>query len=405
MKNKIIDFINNSVYVLLPFLLSIIMILNLFFHNINYACRKEFLFPNFILLAVSLSIYIIFAIFIELKNKSELLIFYRYKHINNCTVFLFIILLYISYNIYFLTGLDAGLIINNAKAIARGRAIDGGWNTEYYSRYPNNRLLLLLEIVLFKIDNLFLGDIDNHFILIFVQCILYAAAGNILYRVILEHNQSKKYAWLGWLNFCILLAVSGWVTLPYTDGMALLFPILILRLYQKKENSNKDKLKFLYWILISLLSYWGYEMKPTVLIIFISIIIEELLFGIKNFNKDKLIKSFLVSSAIIICFTISHSAFNAAFNVLGIKTNEDLNVGALHFFMMGLKNDRDGVWDGSDVDLSWSIKDKKILKQTQLQTIKQRLKDYGVVGFLRHTARKSLVIFNDGSFVSSPEYN
>ena len=84
-------------------------------------------------------------------------------------------------------------------------------NGIYYSSFPNQQFLLLVESWLFKLNNSF-GVIDTGeglMTLIIFQCILMTLTGNVLYRIIYDYLRSDGFAWLGWVTFGILVALSG----------------------------------------------------------------------------------------------------------------------------------------------------------------------------------------------------
>lgn len=397
MYKKIGNGLQKGIYILLSLMLGAILVLDLLFQNKDYKCRKEFLLPNIVLLILVFSVCVVISCIVYKKWEEVVRTDKRcFVFINVFSVVLFFILLYVSMNIYFLTDWDTGKVLDDARSLARREVIDG----TYYSRFPNQQLLLLIETVLLKINNWF-GVIDTNegvIMIIAFQCLIYSLAGNLLYRVIINYTSNKFYAWTGWVLFCFLLAISGWVTIPYTDAMSIAFPILILWCYQRKEQSDNGKKRMIWWILIAVLSYWGFKMKPTVLIMLIAIVIGEILYGIKKIDKKMLKKVGKTLAVMGICVVISMKVFQCAFNSTGVTINKELNTGALHMVMMGLNNDYDGVWNSNDVDLSLGIANKKERKEVQINTIKQRLSEYGFVSLLRHTARKSLVIFNDGTF-------
>ena len=392
-KEKIIHLVNKITFLLLTLMIGMILILNLLFQNKDYFCRKEFLLPNYVLLPLTLMAYCLVLTILnrfEILNKPN----NSWKIINLVSIGLFFVLVYISMNIYFSTGWDAGNVINGAKAVANGESIDG----TYYSQFPNQQMLLIIESVLFKFNNMF-GVIDSNngtMILIIVQCLIVAITGNVLYRVLSDFLHKQMYAWIGWGTFCILLALSGWITIPYTDGMSLFFPILILRCLQRKDAS--DKYKNFWWAAIAFLSYWGFKTKPTVLIISIAIVLAEGVYYSLKLNKNSIFSAIKVMAIIMVIYIASNTAFLLAIKSTGITINEELNSGVLHMMMMGLNNERDGVWYSDDVSLSLGITNKAERREAQINTIKQRLENYGLKGLLRHTARKSLVIFNDGTF-------
>ena len=405
---KISSVLEKAVYLFFAAMIAAILTLNIFFSNNNYACKKEFLLPNIVLLILALFVLsIICAAIWKLQKKHESMHKGKYRGINIASALLLFLLLYISLNIYFYSGWDAEGIFKNAKLIAQGQGEsinDSYYFSHYFSWFPNQHFVLMVEAVLLKINNRF-GVIDTNeglYFIIAFQCVLYALAGNVLYRMIDDYSSNRLFAWLGWIFFCLLVAVSGWVAIPYTDEMSLIFPVLILRCFQRKEAAN-EKQKLKWWIFISLLSYWGFKMKPTVLIMLIAILLGEALYGIRALDKSGLKKAIKVIVTVALCFIVSNSAFKCAFSKTKIVIHDELNTGVLHMMMMGLKNESDGIWNYDEVAFSTGIADKQERREAQIHIIKQRLADYGLKGLLRHTARKSLVIFNDGTFAWGKE--
>ena len=392
-KNKIIHWVCKIVFSLLMIMISIILVLNLVFQNKNYHCRKEFLLPNFMLLPLALMAYF-FVFYILNKFAVSDKPNDSWKKINAASFILFFLLVYISLNIYFSTGWDAGYVLYDAKTVANGGIVDG----TYYSQFPNQQMLLIIESALFKLNDMF-GVIDSEngmMILIIIQCLIVAVTGNLVYRVLNDFLHKPIFAWIGWGTFCILLGLSGWITIPYTDGMSLFYPILILRCFQRKESCDKNK--YGWWGTIVFLSYWGFKTKPTALIIFIAIIIVEGIYKIAELNKTNMISFAKIVTVSFIVLFVSNAIFKSALGTTGITVNRELDTGALHMIMMGLNDENDGVWAKKDAALSVGIANKSDRKEMQINVIKQRLEDYGLKGLLRHTARKSLVIFNDGTF-------
>lgn len=393
---KLADYIQKSIYIFFIVIICLILLVTIFFQNLNYMCRKEFLFSNIVLLIIALLFLLFVSVLLTIKNYTQThQMIHPYKAVNIASICLFIFLLYISLNIYFLSGWDVGKIISDAKNIINGERIE--YET-YYSQFPNQQLLLFLESVLFKIHQKFgVIDIKNGLmVLIAFQCILYCITGNVLYRILFDYLDSVFFAWLGYLLFCLLLAVSGWVTIPYTDGMSIFFPILILRCYQKIEHGTAHKI--LWWISIGILSYWGFKMKPTVLIVLIAIVLTEIINIISDFSREKIKNISMITAVLFICFLFSIPIFQIAIHSTGININKELDTGALHMIMLGLNNERDGFWNEADVNLSTNITNKTERKKAQMNIIMHRLNEYGLIGLLRHTARKTLVNFNDGSF-------
>lgn len=130
---------------------------------------------------------------------------------------------------YFQTGWDAGTVMKSAVILANGESLqDYNW---YYSVYPNNLVLLLLysnEIRLFR----WLHIVPS-FGIVLVQCLLSWASGLLLYGTTRNMLKDEKAAMAAWGLYVLLVGLSPWVSIPYSDSTALIFPIAILYLYTR----------------------------------------------------------------------------------------------------------------------------------------------------------------------------
>ena len=242
--------------------------------------------------------------------------------------------------------------------------------------------------------------------IVLFQCILFAATGRILYAVICDMFGNVYLAWVGWALYCLMFAISGWVVVPYTDALGVIFPVLIFRIYQVISEENRP-VRFAGWGAIVVLSYYGFKLKPMILVAAIAIVISELLNLVMEFDKSKAKKRLMdvvsVALIFIVIFAISSSLFTKAFARTGIVVDDSKNLGAMHMVMMGLNYGRDGSYLWNDVKMSKSIADPDERKAAQIQVIKERMDSYGFAGFMWHLARKAMVDFNDGSFAWGAE--
>lgn len=400
MRIKIEKILINCIFAIQSILTVGIVLVNLIYNAREYTCKKYFLLNEVWLLIIGMLI--IFGI-IRLGTHFNKKISCSEKTIRTASIILFLVQGYIFYNIYFATGWDAGWVVYQAHIIADG-ATDG-LDHFYFSRCPNNQMLVWVLSLIFRLNNNLFGifDIDNGLMFgILIQCLLTTIGGYLLYKVIKNCTNSELYSWMGWMLYVLLLGLSGWNVIIYTDMMGLIFPIAILRIYQTLKNDRKVYLK---WFMIVTLSFWGFKMKPTALIIFIAIVIVELVHLLDGFNREKAKKIVLLITISIMITVIYSNSFKCIIESTGLQINDEVDMGALHMVMMGLNPERDGVYYEPDVQLSIGIASKAERKAKQIEVIRQRLHDYGIVGFLEHLRNKSLVIFNDGSFAWGVEGN
>lgn len=393
---KISNFFTKCILAIYAFLWAGINILNLFFSSKDYIWKKTFLISNIQMIFMGgVAVACIIALSLIHKKKNFII---KNFNINTFTVMLFVVQIYIFYNIYFTNGWDPNYIYRNAEMISRGDFAElQHW---YFSMFPHNQGIVLLQSVLLRLNRLFgIWDLEGHFSLIAFQCFLTSLSGKLLYENLRLLNCSIKYSIIGWILYVILLGLSGWNIVTYTDITGLIFPILIFRLYLSIKNKKTVILK---WIGIIAISYLGSKIKPTVLIASIAIMISETIYFLYNleakqiFDRLKLFTKILLAGCI--CIFAFSNLFNTAIRTTGLSIDREKEMGALNWMMMGLNPVNDGAYYYEDQKLSTSIENKSERTKAQLEKIKERLFDYGFIGFAKHIGKKALINYNDGTF-------
>lgn len=397
--NKVVKGLTLLISLIFLGLWSGIIILNFFFSYTNYSCKKTFILPNILLLILGL---LLMSLMIGLISKFSRS--WKTPSINKLSVVLFLIQAYVFYNVQFHTnGWDPWEVYWNADLISKGQT-DGLANF-YFSSFPNNQFIVFIQSLILRVNRICgVLDKEGYMLMNLIQCTLCTLTGKLLFEIIEILTESKAYALTGWIFFVILLGLSGWNVVTYTDMMGLIFPTAILRTYLSLRNKRRIILK---WTLIFALVYWGFKMKPTAGIMMLAILIAEGIHIIgsikKSCVKEILTKSVKIFCAGVMSVVIYSTLFSVAINSTGLIIDKEANTGALHMVMMGMNPANDGVWYGDDVSLSQGITNKNERTKAQIGVIKQRLSDYGVKGFIRHMCKKSLIIFNDGTFAWGSE--
>lgn len=166
MTNKIEKILNISYISLMIMIYFIIMI----FQKINYYAKNDFIFSN-IFVFVFIFCIVGISIIIRKKYKNKTMKIKSYI-IASLVIFaiLFLLQLVLSYNSYFFTGWDAGVIRMNVEEFILNKKI---LSVDYYTRCPNNFLLTVLLILLRKIP--FVGS--HYFFTIAINCLLVSICG------------------------------------------------------------------------------------------------------------------------------------------------------------------------------------------------------------------------------------
>lgn len=311
------------------------------------------------------------------------------KSIAVCCVLLFVVQAYICYNIYFSTDWDCAIVTQNASNIANGLPID----SEYYSIYPNNLFITYFYALILSVNH-------DLFSIVLVQCFFSAIVAYLVYSVALELVKSKLTALFAFLFYCAYIGTSPWFSIPYSDATGILFPIAILRLWQLANRNKSVIKKGALYACIGILSFLGYHIKPQIIIVLIAIVILQLikLFFV-NLKQRTWREDAIKLGALALAFLLSTAAYNAFLSAQkDLQLDPQREYGISHFFMMGLNEERHGVWHEEDVAYSGSFATAEERAKGNWEKAIQRIKDYGVDGMLEHLTKKTLVNYGDGSF-------
>ena len=366
-----------GIYVLIVLVLDFVVDKNVKYYIQNCSNIKNvYLLPY-----IFMTIVVLFALYELLKQKELTLKKYCICLGIVSLVFLFIQLV-ISWNIYFYTGWDVDKVVSSAILLSQG----GMLQDNYFSMYPNNLFLTFIFSVVIRIGS-FVGISNGYFLCtcIGVVCINIAIyLGSITFYYL---SKSSGMSMVVYIMEVILIGCSPWMTIPYSDAIAILFVALILSAYVLPWG-KKEK-----WITIVLVSSVGYMIKPTVAISLIAILIFESLKDLKNLKNQ--LKVLLVLAAFILGFKMLGMISYAG---TGYIIDKEKSFSPFHYLMMGLNEETDGVFAQKDVFFSQNFGSYQERNHANLEVAIERVRDMGVKGYFEHLFHKCLIAYNDGTF-------
>ncbi len=273
----------------------------------------------------------------------------------------------------------------------------------YFLTYPNNILLAFLFRAANKAAG-FLG-ISNVWAVCIGVNLLFLDAGIVFGALCSKKLLPLKGYYLALGLLVAAVGLSPYLTVPYSDTVALPFPIAIfyfLLLY--REQTGTAKRCFLA-LLLGITTFAGYLIKPTVVLVWIAWGIWLLLQKHRRPAKQAVLQALCVVLAFVLGLGMVQGVQEFAKQVvLGEYNQEELfyenEIPMTYFLMMGLY-DEDGLfgaYHGEDVDATRAIAGKREKTEYHLTVIRQRLADYGVAGFLKHLYQKYVWITTDGTF-------
>lgn len=368
----------------------------------EYVCKKQFFISN-ICIMLLFALVCITCFFlkktISFRKLSGFILQYTDRIVIIVAVSFFFLQLYISYNIFFVTGWDSGAYVIPAARLVSQHAELGESINSYFSMYPNNLFLVNIYALILKVNEkvgIFCGE-DQLMSIVFCNCLISSLTCILIYKSG-KKITNVSYAFWGYLISLVLIALSPWGVICYSDSFVLFIPILILYVYISGIP--------VFWKTVSLLicGYIGYSIKPQAIICLIAVLIACILQIDRTMSKKKeYIQMFcgvVVSVLMITCMSYS---LNKIYEKEGFILDSQKKMGMTHFLMMGMNPDTLGVWNGEDVEISSECRTSQERTQKNLDVVRERLKSFGMGGYFKLLSQKMLTNFNDGTFAWGEE--
>lgn len=312
------------------------------------------------------------------------------KYIIPASLFLLAFQIYAVWNYYFFTGWDVyGVRMAVFDRIA-GEELDR-W---YFSMYPNNILLVCIFSYTYKLAS-FLG-LDLYttlFSMPLLQCFLSWLAGLFLWQCGKDLG-GRLCAWISYLFFSAIVLFSPWISVPYSDGTALLFPVGILWLYLRRPE--KKALHALRWVTLAAASYFALQIKPQAFIIFLAILLHEFVMVLEKRENVKELGKKLVF--FMVGFVLSAAFVQLLTGETRAQFDKESRFGPAHFLMMGMNDKSSGGYCEEDVFFSGSFETNASRDAANLREAGNRVKTMGLQGLLDLWRRKIERTFCDGTF-------
>ena len=354
----------NYIYLLLTTYILIVV----FFSNnkIYYSLRKPFVINNIILILIMI-IPLIFIIKKQINISDE-----KYKKILIIlSIITFILQIFLIYNTYFYTDWD----VKTLREIVMNNNVVKNY---YLTKYPNN-ILYVSILMFYKI----IPIIGKHYFPLLIFNAFIVNVSGVLAALTIKRFTNNFLSLKGYFILMIITILSPWINIPYSDTFAVAIPISIIYIYTKETKKKID------YILIGFLSILGYYIKPTVLIVFIGIVIIYLLDLLKN--KDFRIKT---TKYVLLGLVVAYLFCNISIKLTGFKpveTTKPFNM--IHYLAMGQNNETYGMFNLKDVE------DSNLYGNRQdIDKIINRIKKRKILGQFKFIEIKTLLNYNDGTF-------
>lgn len=382
------------VYILYTMMTVLIVYLVIFSHiqgQLYYV--RHYDEPQVALLAIGMAMLFIVALISKVVGGNS-------KHVRIklilATVVLFVVQLFMIRAMLFQTGWDVGEVVSTADLLASSGYSPEQYTTDYFNVNSNNRLLLILIAEFLRIMRR-MGIVSGavqYQTLVILQAILYDAAGLLMFALVHSLSSSYRAAWFAWIIYAVWIGLSPWILITYTDSCGIIFPVLLLWMYQHLQ----DRSYIVRWTVLGIVGGFAYQIKATNAILLIAMAFIEIAHRFR-IKREILLKTIIAGA--VLCVMVGGSKFlgDLAYEyVTGVEIDSDRDMGMLHYFDMGLNEDSVGTFNFQDDEESMWARTREERNRQNLSKAISRIEDMGPLGVTRQYLRKTKVNFNDGSF-------
>lgn len=193
------------------------------------------------------------------------------------------------------------------------------------------------------------------------------------------------------------LGLSPFMSVPYTDTFAMVFPVLALYAYLKLQN------RFVKWLAVTLICFLGFTIKPPELIFWIALVICRSVKALAARNGGKALLKRIITAALAMVIGIAPAMLWRNWStalIAGSDTPQE-QLCETHYLMMGLNSDTYGSYFQDDVDFSRSFKTLAERRRANIDVALERLRTMGVGGALKFFSIKTYKAYADGTFASN----
>ena len=276
-------------------------------------------------------------------------------------------------------------------------------SNDYYSRYPNNLLITLVFSLVFRVaDSLRLWG-EEYFLIHGLQCAGFGLTLFLVYDcadLLLDRKRPAVSLWC-WGAAALLIGISPWVVVQYTDTAALILGTLELRLFlQIRKGRRRAFLTGLFFLLGAL----AFRVKPQTLILPIAAVAMRLLGeGRELFRRENLRRTGAVLCAAVLGAGLGQGIYQLAYARSGYELDPEARFGVSHYLKMGLNETEMGGYSEEDVASSGTAATRKERDEKNREIILERIRKMGPGGLLRLAVRKTLTNYGDGTFAWEQE--
>mgnify|MGYP004616481239 CR=1 FL=1 len=265
-------------------------------------------------------------------------------------------------------------------------------NIDYFCTYPNNIPIMYILKIIFKFSTFV--NIKNKIDVGIITNIIAIDISIIILVLIIKEIKNKKTAFFSLLLVFMTPVIYLAVPIFYTDTLSMPFPIMLIYFYIKFKREGNVNKKVIYSILLGLVTVLGINIKITVGITFIAIIIYEL---VAYKEKSKIEILYILLSIITILVLIFFEMIFFRFKFMDVEKLKNDRLPVTHFIMMSLGNN--GGYSGNDVKFTKSFSNEREKVEANIAELKIRWQKYNRLDKLyEYVKKRNKKIWNDGTY-------
>ena len=271
--------------------------------------------------------------------------------------------------------------------------------TYYFSYFPNN---LFVTFSFRWIYELFFPISEQGFLAILVMINILAVDSSILMGFFLTRKFfGLKTSFLYLIIVTALFGLSPWLMVPYSDTLAMPFTLFGTWVLIKLLECNKIYGKTLLVLLAGIVFFVGYSIKPTTLIVLIAA------FALIFLSRGKMVEFLKYCGLVVGIFAIMISA-KAAWNHYIYEVQDKMVVDETvafpwtYWLAIGLSQPNGMCNEQDQWDTVYRGTSSR-MEELHKEMVKERLLNFGVIGYGKFLLNKLQVISTEGSFFWAQE--
>ena len=313
------------------------------------------------------------------------------------------------YSYYVHTNWDVQQVTGLAKAMATGSDIDEF--SSYFRWNPNNLFLSRIFAAVFFLTGPLWGMKVTLFPLLVLQSVGACLTALMLVQTAMHIWHRKDCAILTYVLYLLLVWMSPWWSIPYSDIWGLMVAVAILW----TATTLPFKRLWLKLMILGAATVVGYYIRPQTVFVPLAMVIVGGLEGLKGYKGLKGLKGYkglkgfkgmLRPSGFVLAGIASGFIIvNVAMIGCPLHLHTSKGLGPTHYLMLGANYQSIGIYSAQDVDFSHSYPKKKERKKAEMQETLRRYRALEAKGTLILWGRKNLLNFSDGTFYWGREGN